>query len=373
MGRKGICRSAVICMGMALVLFCAPTRASDLELGQAPSTPRYANTSEGLKQFLRDGVAAAKSGDKSKLDTFMRETSILHAYDWFVATYGEEDIASRIQDYGDNVGGNEADVRESLARIGRADGEIITRSVNEHHEPGNEIEQEMLRRLKRPTSFYYAGWTRPGAAATEKSEVIGYFVFVTGKFRIARVHQRSGIIRASRNPETGVLELVLPKVANPSISGTKYTNPRGNFTLELPPGWTINSELAKAPMAIGAVSDPDGLVNLLIQMAPAQERPAEFLRAFDAKGPTMFEEYRKVAMSDMTIDGEEAAAITIISTDRQTKILGIALPRTVEWFFVVVRVRDNDISFNFVTTESAFGTMEATFRRIINSFRVDEN
>lgn len=370
--RFGVHRSAVLFCAISIFLFSVWTelRARESAAQQTQTGVRYANSAEGLKLFLKDGVAAAKSGDKSRLDALMKDTSILRAYEWFVGTYGEEKGASRVQDYGNNIGGNEADVRETLARIGHLDGEISTRSINAHPEPGNEIESEMLQGLKRPTSFYYAEWRRPGAPPAEKGELIGYFVYVTGKFRIARVRQRAVALHGVRDPKTGVTTYELPRPARPSISGTKYTNPEGHFTLDLPPGWTINEEVAKTPMAIGGVSDSDGWANVAIQEWPQYESPAELLRKFDAHGPTMFEDYKRLGESALTLDGQDAALLRITSMDRQTKFIGITIPTRMEWFVIAVHVEDHNIVFNFVTTEALFAAKEMTFRGIINSFRL---
>jgi len=360
-----ICASAVIFSVSGIEL-----RARESNILQTQNVSRYPNTSEGLKLFLNDGVAAAKSEDKSKLDAFMKDTSILRAYDWFVETYGEENGVPRVDDYVSNIGENEKDVRETLARIGREGGEIATWSINNNPEPGNEIESEMLGGLKRPTRFYYAEWRKPGTGVAEKGELIGYFVFVTGKFRIARVNQWVVHLQGVRDPKTGVTEYPLPVPAKPWISGTKYSNPKGYFTLELPTGWKINEEIAKAPYTIGALSGPDGWANLVIQQIPASESPAEFLLAYDAKAPTMFENYKHVTASEMTLDGEAAASLRLTYTDREVKVLGISVPRTMETFIVVVRIQDKHVLFTFGTTGALFAEKENTFKGIVNSFRV---
>lgn len=366
-------RDAALGLGIVMLLFLssAVLRAHVPKAMQAQTRAPYANTADGLKQFLIDGVAAAKSGDKSKLDAFMKDTSILHAYDWFTATYGEKDSEARVDKYGSNVESNGEDVRDSLVRIARVGGKIGTRNVNDSPAPGSEIESDLLRGLKRPTRFYYAEWRKPEAAETEEGEFIGYFVFTAGKFRIATVGQSVIRLQGVRNPKTGAIEYTLPLPGRPSITGTKYKNPEGHFTLDLPVGWTINEKIAKAPMAIGALSDPDGGVNVVIQIMPAPESPSEFLQEFDAKGPTMFVDYKKIAEERMTVDGEDAASLTLTQTDREAGRIGIALPRTLEWFVVVVRVKGRDIFFNFTTTEAHFVTKEQTFREIINSFRLD--
>jgi hypothetical protein len=357
-------------VGIAAFLFLsgAMLNARDSNAAQAQSRLPYANSAEGLKLFLMDGVAAAKGGDKSKLNAFMQDTSISHAYDWFIATYGEKDGASRVGKYGSNVSGNEKDVRDSIVRIARVAGEIRTRSVNDHPEPGSEIESDLVRGLKRPTRFYYAEWIRQGAQEAEEGEFIGYFVFATGKFRIATVSQSVVTLHGVRNPKTGAIEYVLPVLAKPSIKGTKYKNSAGHFTLDLPGGWTINEGIASAPMAIGALSDPDGGANAVIQLIPINDSPSEFVQALEKEGPTMFVDYKKVATSEMVVDGEDAASLTLTQTDSRSKMTESAPPRTLEWFVVVVRVQGGDIVLTSLRRKNTLRRRERYFDRLLIRF-----
>jgi hypothetical protein len=347
--------------------------------GQAAQ--RFSDSAEGLRLFLLDGVVIAKSGNKNNMDSYLGRLAIPFAFDWYTATYGGENGYEPGQRYMAHFESYRPAIQESIQNIAGKGGEIITRQVNEHPQPG--AESKMLYGLKRPTNFYCAEWRKARAAGASKDELIGYFIYSDGLFRVFRVSDQleERIERLDSSEREDAAERIVPNGrGGQSISGTKYANPKGHFTLVIPEGWKTDEDIANGvSRGIGGLTDSDRLVSVTIQMEPEPDggNPAGFLEYFDEQGPTVVHDYKKISASHMTLGGHEAASLVFTLTEAEPGLGGIAMPTKKESFLVAVRVKDKDkktwdIIFTFATTQSVFGSKEATFRSIVNSFHVDE-
>ena len=105
----------------------------------APST--YANTSQGLKQFLEDIRTAAKRGDGDKVDAFVKGMEIPDCDAWLHKMYDSDKADSWMGLCEAKVlGPKENSMRELFAHIAEEDGEITTRKVNDNPQPGKGLE-----------------------------------------------------------------------------------------------------------------------------------------------------------------------------------------------------------------------------------------
>lgn len=73
--------------------------------------------------------------------------------------------------------------QKMFLEFAQADGEILTRKVNDKPEPGKGFEWGWLHSIKDPVDFYFASWKKTGPSEDTKAEAIRYFMFIDGGFR----------------------------------------------------------------------------------------------------------------------------------------------------------------------------------------------
>jgi hypothetical protein len=372
--RRGIHRCTILVFGVAGILFssCVCLRARDSEVEQTQTVPRYTNSSEGLRLFLLNGVAGAKSGDRTRVDVWIRETKIPDARGWYVATYGEVEGTKRAESYSGNVEQYEKALRENITKCAHEHGEVETRKVNDHPESDGGIEWGLFQGLKRPTDFYLAEWKDAGTPRDASGQRFNYFVFVGGRFRIQMSMVRVPLTNTSGNSKPAPIDSLTPRKIEQSISGTKYVTLGGLLTLTVPTGWITMEGAAENPAEIGAIAEANHESNIIILLFPYEGSAADFVRMIDDGGGTAFDGYKKVGESPMTVGGRESASLTY-TYKGQLDILGIEIPRTLKGWMVFVREKDHYIVFECTTVEAFFGAKEAVFRAIFSSIHVDEN
>lgn len=174
-------------MALSLVLPATPRSQSPPDpvssRATTSSAPTYPDTIEGLRLLLTDMSAAARSGDQSKLDGFVRDMEIPDYEVWFTSTYGQEKGESWSGPYGDDLKTNNAALERQIAQLAQSGGEFVTRKVNDHPQPGKGLEWGMLQALNRPVDIFFAAWRSADARKDSNGDPIGYFVFVNGGFR----------------------------------------------------------------------------------------------------------------------------------------------------------------------------------------------
>jgi TonB family protein len=198
----------VLPLAMIASLLALPVLAQEKsESASAPAAPvpAYPNSAEGLRQFLQDCLAAAKSGDKDNLAALVKDMEIPNYEAWFTSTFGQEKGETWAGPYGAELDTNEIAMQEFLKQLSDKYGGIFTRKVNDTPHPNKDMEWGMLDALKRPTDIFFAEWRAADAAENSKGEGIGYFVFIDGKFRwdstisfvkSQRIHVGGNVIRA---------------------------------------------------------------------------------------------------------------------------------------------------------------------------------
>jgi len=151
---------------------------------QALATTTYPNTAEGLRLFLQDLLTAAKNGDTEKTTAFLKATEIPNCEAWLHGMYAS-DRADSWMGLCDAkaLATNEKSLQELLVRLGKQNGEVSTRKVNDNPQAGKGMEWGWLQAIKHPLDIYFAAWKTAGESEDSKSEPIGYFMFIDGGFR----------------------------------------------------------------------------------------------------------------------------------------------------------------------------------------------
>jgi TonB family protein len=167
---------------------------------------KYANSTEGLRQFLTDIRDAAKSDDMGKVATFLEGTEIPNCADWLHKMY-VADSADSWMGLCDSktLSSEEKSMQELFATLAQEEGEISTRKVNDNPEPGRGMEWGWLQAIKQPLDIFFASWKTAQDAQGSKGKPIGYFMFIDGGFR-----WESGI--QFFTPKIGTLKVVPAKL-----------------------------------------------------------------------------------------------------------------------------------------------------------------
>src|ERR1700728_1287112 len=141
----------------------------------------YPDTKVGLQQFLDDIREAAKTNDSRKLTELIKDTEIPNCDAWLHAMY-ESDKADSWMSLCDAtaLGSNEKSLIAHFTDLAKANGEFLTRKVNDDPEPGRGMEWGWLQAIRQPLNIYFASWKSAEGAT---SEPIGYFMFINGGFR----------------------------------------------------------------------------------------------------------------------------------------------------------------------------------------------
>ena len=171
---------------VTLLFFVVTALASEQE-SIPPPVPRgtisnYANTKEGLRQFLDDVRAAARDNPK-KLAALIKTTEIPDCAAWLHTMY-ESDKADSWMGLCDakTLAQEEKSMGELFVRLAEEDGEIIARNVNDNPQPGRGQEWGWLQAIKRPLDIYWANWKSSDPKESEQ-DPIGYFMYIDGGFR----------------------------------------------------------------------------------------------------------------------------------------------------------------------------------------------
>jgi TonB family protein len=207
-------RKAALMIAVVLAALARPTLAQEKNApsaSQAQVSSPYPNTADGLKQFLQDVLAAAKTGDTQKVAVFVKDMEIPNYETWFYKTFPADSAKSWVGPYGANLDRNERSMQELFAQLSQKEGELFARKVNDSPEPGKGLEWGMLQSLRQPVDIYFASWKKPGDATTSRGDRVGYFMFIEGKFRW------NSLISFARISTTGTSEpLAAPQTLSPT-------------------------------------------------------------------------------------------------------------------------------------------------------------
>lgn len=169
---------------------------------------KYPDTKAGLQQLLDDAREAAKTGDSQKLTALLKDTEIPNCDAWLHTMY-ESDKADSWMSLCDAATRREKEksLMERFTVLAKADGEFLTRKVNDDPEPGRGMEWGWLQAIRHPLDIYFASWKSAESATIEP---VGYFMFIDGGFR-----WESGIAIVNIKPEV--------KQAQPGTPGDSST------------------------------------------------------------------------------------------------------------------------------------------------------
>jgi TonB family protein len=152
-------------------------------LSPAESGRRYQNSPDGLRKQLLNILAAANDQNRPKLEALIKETQIPNYAAWFTTTFGQEKGESWAEPYGRDLVENQKDFERLFSQIAGNDGEIYTRKVNDNPGPPGGMEAGMIKGPQGPVDFFFASWKKRGSPKGSRGDLIGYFVFLDGKFR----------------------------------------------------------------------------------------------------------------------------------------------------------------------------------------------
>jgi TonB family protein len=171
----------------ALLVVWLPTSSTTRSLGKNVArprqktdiTPEYPNTADGLQRLIQDVLLAAKNGDAEGVTAFVKSMEIPNCDVWLHKMYKSDQADS----WTGMCRPNERPMQELLTRLGKQQGEVLIRKVNDNPEPGHGMEWGWLGSIRQPLDIYFASWKIVGAPKDYEVEPIGYFMYVEGGFR----------------------------------------------------------------------------------------------------------------------------------------------------------------------------------------------
>jgi len=236
----------------------APT-ALPVEHSAAAAT--YANTKDGLQNYLEEVLAVAKSGDHEKVRALLKQSEIPNYREWFFSMYAPDSAESWAEPYGRELNTNEEMFGQIFERLARSEGKVFIRKVNDDPKPGQGMEWGMLQAARKPLDIYYAGWI-PVATDRANVETIGYFLYIDGMFRWdSLIHVvRPKIVRPS--PMEGKADRKKEKIA--PLSGPAYkvggSVSAPHLIVGVPPEFTEEAKRAnlQGTVVLSLIVDTDG-------------------------------------------------------------------------------------------------------------------
>jgi hypothetical protein len=156
-------------------------------------------------------------------------------------------------------------------------------------------------------------------------------------------------------------------IVDQSISGGVYRSGGGHFTLTVPEGWTTNDDIVEPKFGVGGLGSPDNEAQLLIQQMPTQETPAIFAKKFDADGGRLFQGYRKISESKLSVAGRNCEVLTLAYIQHRMAD-GAAVEMPTVSMMVVMPGNHSLLVFNFVTLETLLDKEAPIFENILQSF-----
>jgi hypothetical protein len=349
-------------------VFASP-RTNARKLPESSGAP-YANTAEGLKLLLNDMRTAAKSGDETSLASFIKNTEIPDCGAWLHKMYATDKADSGMAlCEGESRDPRERDLTQMFRRIGKVDGEFVTRKVNDNPEPGHGLEWGMLQAIRQPLDIYWAGWLASTEPNESGADPVGYFMFIDGGFR-----WDSTITSLRLSKINPVIDQPPAKPSNQNsvkqfVRGTTYQNDTSNFSLTVPSGWLANDQLAnQIPGFVGAVLAPGLSPGIMVQRLypPGVVEGARILQSLYQNG---FKSFKKLDEGELKIDGKECYFFSfsaVVSVGTQPKI-------DIPTDFLVTLIPDGQSVLALVgqAPESDFAKSKPIIKSVENSFKSD--
>jgi TonB family protein len=142
----------------------------------------YENSPDGLRWQLQDMLNAAKSNNRARLESLIKETEIPDYPGWFKRMFGQDKGEGRATAYANDLSENEKNLADVMMRLAEEDGEFVVRKIGEVPAPARNIDGGMDSSLQRRVNIFFASWKQRDSTLGSSSAAVGYFVFLEGKF-----------------------------------------------------------------------------------------------------------------------------------------------------------------------------------------------
>ena len=157
---------------------------------QATGAAQYPNSPDGLRGFLGELRAAAKSADQAKVDWMIKQTEIPEFRNWYCSMYVPGSGLSWAIPYGEHLAENEKLFKALWEKLAQEDGEIRVRKLVDKSGGSRGLEWGMLHNSRTPLDIYDTDW-KSGTGVSD--EWIGYFIYIDGMFRFDSIVRRVSV------------------------------------------------------------------------------------------------------------------------------------------------------------------------------------
>jgi hypothetical protein len=158
---------------------------------------KYPNTPDGLRSFLSDLLAAAKSDQRRQVNAMIQQAEIPDYRNWYSSMYIPGSAISWADPYVKYLDQNEQSFDEFWQNLARDDGEFLVRKLVDKPGGPRDMEWGMLHNSRTPLDMYYSSWKSATGAPDER---IGYFFYIDGMFRWDSTLSRPKIVRIKSVP-----------------------------------------------------------------------------------------------------------------------------------------------------------------------------
>jgi TonB family protein len=153
------------------------------------------------------------------------------------------------------------------------------------------------------------------------TKIVGHMTAIKGeKIEIETAYgkmqiRRSGILTINFPENSGIAGAQPSKTASArpideSLTGTDYVNRTGHFTLTVPVGWKLHSELRVAANALAAISSHDGMRFVLVERESFSGSLDSYKGLVEVQRRRIFTDYEKLSESSVAVDGLPAVLVT---------------------------------------------------------------
>ncbi len=149
-----------------------------------PAAARYPETADGLRQFIRDVLAAGTAHDQARMATLVR-SMILPGHDaWFRSVFGPERGARLAAEYSSGLSTLEAELTELFGEmVQQGNTEIRVTPLSGRDNPeATGLQNQALGAMVRPVVLYSVRMVKPGESYGMH---LWSLVYVDGGFRLA--------------------------------------------------------------------------------------------------------------------------------------------------------------------------------------------
>jgi hypothetical protein len=147
-----------------------------------------------------------------------------------------------------------------------------------------------------------------------------------------------------------------------SLTGTKYVNRTGDFTLTFPNGWKINTDLRTSTQAVAALSSTDDLRYLMVVKEAYTASPESFEGLIEIQAKKNLQDYAKLSDQPTTIDGKPSRLLSYRGISPQAENLPI------QFLVAVIPSPGGYLRITTWCVEPLYKETQETFEKIIRSF-----